>query len=145
MNTWPVRDVVEHISHLPNDSATAREQLGDLADWSQDAANTADLLDLATYWLNSEYAKWTLDPDDKAAKRERDRRKRDGIKPPPFPIIEPVAARPPSIAAQRRELYEQLMARYGQNGKPPVDEHGVPLTKGKHLVDSDSFDAALGI
>jgi len=140
-----VRDVLEHIGHLPNESATAREQLGDLADWSQDAANTADLLDLATYWLNSEYAKWTLDPDDKAAKRERERRKREGIKPPPIPIIEPVAARPPSVAAQYRARYEQLLARYGQNGQPRVDEDGVPLDGGKHLVSTDVFDAALGI
>lgn len=117
--------------------------MGDLADWSQDATNTADLLDLATYWLRSEYAKWTADPDDKKAKQERARRKREGIKPPPFPIIEPVAARPPSLAAEYRKAYEQLLSQYGDGTR--VDENGVPVTGGKHLVSSDAFDATFGI
>lgn len=59
----------------------------------RDSENLAMLVDRDDYWLNSEYANWIADPDDKDAQRERDRRKREGIKPPPLPVLPPVGKR----------------------------------------------------
>ncbi|MCJ0906226.1 hypothetical protein [Rhodococcus sp. ARC_M6] len=68
-----------------------------LAAEKRDSENIAMLVDRDDYWLNSEYANWVSDPDDKAAeaerKRERERRKREGIKPPPTPVLPPVGKR----------------------------------------------------
>lgn|GEM_PF-5806979 len=70
------------------------------------------LVDRDDYYLNSEYANWIADPDDKEAKQERERRKRAGIKPPPIPILPPVAKRAPKdlsvkvgeFLAKRKEI-----------------------------------------
>ncbi|MCQ4148672.1 hypothetical protein [Rhodococcus qingshengii] len=66
-----------------------------MASERRDSENLAMLVDRDDYWLNSEYASWTADPDDREAKAERDRRKKAGIKPPSFPILPPVAQRSP--------------------------------------------------
>ncbi|MDI9900260.1 hypothetical protein QM716_10375 [Rhodococcus sp. IEGM 1409] len=64
-----------------------------LAAEKRDSENLAMLVDRDDYWLNSEYASWIADPDDKEAQKERERRKREGIKPPPVPVLPPVAKR----------------------------------------------------
>ncbi len=46
-------------------------------------------LDRFDYFLRSEYASWITDPDDPEVKAERALRKRQGIKPPPQPLIPP--------------------------------------------------------
>jgi hypothetical protein len=107
------------------------------------ASNLAELVDLMHYWLHSEYAKWITDPEDPQVKAEADRRKRAGIKPPPMPLIMPVAHRPPSLAEQYRKQYEQLVSQYGDRPDAPLDPHNLP--KGKHWVSSELFDMALGI
>lgn len=83
-----------------------------LAAEKRDSENLAMLVDRDDYWLNSEYASWTSDPDDPEAKAERERRKRAGIKPPPLPILPPIACRGPAemaaaaadFVARRQEL-----------------------------------------
>lgn len=75
--------------------------------WSDQDENLAMLVDRLDYWLNSEYRSWVTDPDDPEVKRERARRKREGIKPPADPVIFPVAHRPPHVHAKlMRKLLE---------------------------------------
>lgn len=89
--------------------------------WSYTDENLAMLIDRLDYWLGSEYAQWTTDPDDQEVKRARAERKRSGKKPPPVPILTPVAKRPPEQAKAARELAEQ-MRDYYEN--PPVTKPG---------------------
>ncbi|MBX4168041.1 hypothetical protein K3M35_05090 [Rhodococcus sp. DMU2021] len=65
------------------------------------------LLDRDDYWLNSEYAQWTTDPNDPEVKRAREERK--NVKPPPHPIIAPVALRPKDMAEIRRKQYMEAL------------------------------------
>lgn len=89
-------------------------------------ANVARLVDVMEYWLDTEYARWTTDPTD--LKRQQARNRRDNIKPPPFPLIEPVAARPPSVHAEAVAMFEELAERFG-----------------RQAVTRAEFDAAMGI
>ena len=99
------------------------------------SANLADMVDLLSYWLNSEYAKWTYDPDDPANRRARAMEKRHGKpKPPPVPVIPPVAHRPPSVAQVYLQQYEELRAA-----------HAPAPSRVSELVTSDDFDRALGL
>lgn len=75
-----------------------------LDEWTATDENIARLVDREDYWLNSEYRSWTTDPDDPEVRDERTRRKLLGIKPPPAPILWPVAVRP-------AELQDELMER----------------------------------
>lgn len=103
------------------DLASMLEQAGEWETQSaRDSENLAMLVDRDDYWLNSEYASWTSDPDDPEAKRERARRKRDGIKPPPLPILPPVAMRPPELAAKRAEQYRGAMPKPAPVGADKV-------------------------
>lgn len=134
MNTWPASDFADAVKHLPPDSATHRAELGDLWDWNHLAANVADLVDLMTYWLHSEYAKWIHDPEDPATKRAEAERKRKKIKPPSEPLIQPVAHRPPSVAGKYAEQYLTRLSELGPSaGAEP------------RWMSSDAFDAALGL
>lgn len=74
--------------------------------WSHDDENLARLVDIESYRLHVDYARWTTTPEEARA-AARDRRR-----PPPVPIIEPVAARPPDVHAAAVAAYEQLVARY---------------------------------
>lgn len=98
------------------------------------AANLADLVDLMSYWLNNEYAKWTYDPDDPENRRAAAERKRRKVKPPPMPLIPPVAHRPPSVDEQYRKAFELLSEEFA-----PV------LEEGRTFMTSDAFDRALGL
>lgn len=104
----------------------AREEMGDLADWSKLAENVARLVDLTEYWLRSEYAKWTADEDEiKAARRNR-------RKPPPFPLVPPVAERPPSIQERLDAQYEAISSEFNVDRSP-------------RLVSDEEFDHLLGL
>lgn len=60
-----------------------------------------------SYWLYNEYARWTADPDDPEVKR------RKKTKPPPLPLVPPVAHRPPSVAAEYEQQFAGLVERFG--------------------------------
>lgn len=79
-------------------------------DWGHLAANVAQLVDLMSFWLNNEYAQWTADPDEvkKGPKR----------KPPPIPLVPPVAHRPPSVAAAYMQEFSQLAESLGVGEEP---------------------------
>lgn len=76
---------------------------------ARDSENLAMLLDRDDYWLNSEYSQWITDPDDPEVKAAREERKRSGTKPPPLPILAPVALRPKGIAEVRRRQYADAL------------------------------------
>lgn len=73
-----------------------------LDDWTHTDENIARLVDREDYWLNSEYRQWTTDPNDPEVKAARAERLRKGTKPPPLPVLFPVAARP-------RDLHDTLV------------------------------------
>lgn len=133
ITTWPAGDLTAAVKHLPQDSATQRAELGDRWDWGHMAANLAQLVDLWTFWLTSEYARWIHDPDDPETKRRERERKRQGIKPPPVPLVPPVAHRPPTVAAAYEEQYLHQVA-----------EHDQPRAV-KELVSSEEFDRIFGL
>jgi hypothetical protein len=123
--------MVALIKKLPRESQLAREELGDMADWGHMPENLARLVDLMTAWLNYEYANWTADPDQ--VEEERLKRKRAKMRPPPFPLIQPVASRPASL---HEELEEQYAEEAVQHQLPEVEA-------GPRMVDSDEFDAMI--
>lgn len=89
--------------------------------WSDQDENLAMLVDRLDYWLNSEYRSWITDPDDPEVKRERERRKREGIKPPADPVIFPVAHRPPRVQA---ELMKRLLEKQKEKETLAVKKDG---------------------
>lgn len=137
-------ELAELLEELPPDSATGRAELGDMAGWSMLASNVAELVDLMTHWLYAKHAEWTTDPEDPETKRRNEARKRAGYKPPPIPIIAPVAIRPPSLAAAYQRRYEELAAQFRD---PMVDvlTEGVEVRPGVRRVTSDMFTKALGV
>ena len=133
IQTWPAQDLSAAVQNLPPDSATHRSELGDMWDWNHLAANMATMVDLLAYWLQAEYAKWIHDPDDPEVKREQARRKREKIKPPPIPLVPPIAHRPPSVAEKYVADYLMQVSTYGAD--QPIDR-----TPGKRRIGSDEFD-----
>ena len=115
--------MVSKIRRLPPGSQLERQELGDLADWGHLAENVARLVDLVSAWLNYEYASWTADPDEVKAARRGKR------KPPPSPIVPPVAARPRSLHEQLAARHEEIVAQYS------------PDDPGPRLVSIEEFDA----
>ena len=93
--------------------------------------------------VHAEYAQWTTDPDDPQVKADRERRKKAGIKPPPFPIIPPVAFRPDSVAAEVNAAYDQMVSRFAERGlEQPIET--VPAFAGKRWVtDTNAIDRLL--
>lgn len=123
------------VRNLPPDSATGRAELGDRIDWGHLAANVAELVDLMNYQVNADYQQWVTDPDDPAVKADRDYRKKNKIKPPPVPLVPPVAFRPGSVAAEYREAFAELVAKY-EPTRTPLD--GLPTAPGRRWVTSTS-------
>jgi hypothetical protein len=119
------------VRKLPPDSATGRAELGDRWDWGHLAANVAELVDLMSFWLQQEYARWTVDPNDPEVKRAKK------TKPPPIPLVAPVAHRPPSVAAEYEEQFAGLVAAVG--AKPESARERAE----KRWVSSAEFDAAI--
>lgn len=126
---------------LPRGSALHHELAGDRVDWTHLAANVAGLFDLMSFWLHSEYARWTTDPDDPDYRRAVRERRRAGIKPPPFPIPPPVAHRPPSVATEYRQAYDELTELYG---RAPAGREVASRAESR-LVSSDEFDRIFGL
>ena len=87
--------------------------------WGPHEENTARLLEAQAYALDFAWADRTIDPDDPEVKAERARmRKR---KPPPHPIVPPVARRPAKFAEQRAAEYMAEIQRYAPPAQEPVD------------------------
>ncbi|MCK2199199.1 hypothetical protein [Corynebacterium callunae] len=98
-------------------------------EWSHTDENLALLVDRLDYWLGTEYAGWVTDPTDPEVKKAREEQKRSGHKPPPVPLIPPVAQRPPKQAkaaseqVQRlREFYESPPAESGESKLNALDK-----------------------
>lgn len=136
VDQWPAQQLVSLVRKLPVGSQLAREELGDQADWGYLAENVAQLVDVMYAWLNYEYANWTADPEEVEARRRK--QKRAGVKPPPFPLIQPVAARPPSLREQMLQQYDALAAEF----RSPADE-AEPV--GERMITSDEFDARMNL
>lgn len=99
---------------------------------ARDSENLAMLLDRDDYWLNSEYAQWTTDPDDPEVKAARAQRKRSGIKPPPRPLLAPIALRPREIAEVRAKQYMDAIA------------DRAPVSSGRKISTAADFARLLG-
>jgi len=65
------------------------------------------LVDRDDFGLNFEYSGAITDPDDPEVTAERAKLKRAGIKPPPQPLLRPIAQRDPGVTAS---MLEQLKA-----------------------------------
>lgn len=92
---------VERLVHLPT-SSLARH-LG--VNWSPHEENTALLYEVLHYWLGLEWIDRTLDPNDPEVRQRRADDARNRVKPPPYPLVPPVAVRPEDIADMRRAAY----------------------------------------
>lgn len=108
----PAAELVALIRKLPRESALAREESGAWADWDAHKENTARLLEIETYKLELAWIDRTLDPNDKDVKRDRLAAERAGIKPPPHPMVPPVAMRPHAIGEQRLQEYLDAIAKF---------------------------------
>lgn len=86
-------------------------------EWGYTDENIASLIDREDYWLNAEYQSWTTDPEDPEVKKAHEQRKRSGAKPPPKPIIYPIAQRPQHAAARRAK---ELLAQVAEVEKKPA-------------------------
>lgn len=103
-----------------------------LQHWGPHEENTALLLEAQHYALELAWADRTIDPNDPEAIKARRDAERAGVKPPPHPMIPPVAHRPPELAEQRLQQYvEQITA------------HRTPQRE-KVMVSLDEFDALIG-
>lgn len=92
------------------------------------------LIDRIDYTLNSEYYDRITDPDDPKLTAERARRESLGIKPPPIPLIPPVALRPDTFHRARLAVYEALVDQYrtpDDTGQLTVEQYmrlrGIPI------------------
>ncbi|WP_432845972.1 hypothetical protein ACQPXB_35865 [Amycolatopsis sp. CA-161197] len=132
----PALDLVAHVHRLTRiRDAALYDLLSDgLSHWGPHEENTALLLEAQSYALELSWVDRITDPDDPAVKRERAQAKRAGIKPPPHPLIPPIAHRPDSVAEQRLREYLDAVARY-QTGPPPDVRH----------LTSVEFDRELGL
>lgn len=93
------------VAALLDDSATRDAQS------ARDSENLAMLVDRLNFGLNLDYVEAVTDPEDPQVKRDRLERKKRGIKPPPLPLLAPIAQRDPVITAE-------LVARYRDANKP---------------------------
>lgn len=85
-----------------------------------------------SFWLHQDYVRWTTDPDDPQVKQAKK------TKPPPIPLIPPVAHRPPSVAAEYEQQHAGLVELVGAAKPGSARERA-----GKRWVTSDEFDAAI--
>jgi len=130
----PAVDFVALVQQLVSTPGTAlrRHLLGDSAAWGPHEENTARLLDLTEHEVQTSWTDRITDPDDPEVKRERAEAKRRGQKPPPSPLILPVALRPEKVAEQRFTEYVEAAAKLAP-------------TRVKESVSTSEFDAALGL
>lgn len=123
-------DLVSLIRKLPKESALAREEAGAWGDWDAHKENTARLLEIEAYKLELAWIDRTTDPDDKDVRLARLEAERAGIKPPPHPMIPPIAMRPAELSEQRLREYLEGAAAFN-----PVIE--------PRLVGTDEFEELL--
>jgi hypothetical protein len=112
-----------------DDCAALIEDLHErIAQEMRDSENLAMLVDRKDFDLTFDYVNAVHDPDDPEAKKAREERKQQGIKPPPMPIIRPVAHRRPEITAA---LVEACVEREREANEPvpPKGADGKPLSK----------------
>lgn len=112
--TMPFPDVAALI-----DDAGARD-----AQRARDSENLAMLVDRTDFDVNFDYIGAVTDPEDPEVARERALRKKHGIKPPPLPILAPVAQRDPKFTAE-------LIGRYRAAQQP----YQIPEDKPKNTLD----------
>lgn len=86
-------------------------------EWGPHEENTARLLDTRSYALDLQWADRTIDPNDPEVVRAR--RAMRHRKPPPHPIIPPVALRPERVMRQRIEEYAAALEEL-EPAKPKV-------------------------
>lgn len=108
MREWDYRDVAIHLDDLAEHEAQK----------ARDSENLAMLVDRDDFELNFDYTNAVTDPDDPEVKAKREQRERLGIKPPPLPILRPVAHRKPEITAEMVTQYREAVAEY----QPPQDK-----------------------
>ncbi|WP_410633378.1 hypothetical protein [Amycolatopsis sp. cmx-4-83] len=132
----PAVDLVAYVHRLTRiRDAALYDLLSDgLTHWGPHEENTALLLEAQAYKLELAWSDRITDPDDPKLKRERAQAKKAGIKPPPHPLIPPVAHRPDSLAEQRLREYIDAVECYRAGPAPEV----------KHLS-SREFDRAMGL
>ncbi len=101
----PCQDFAAHVLRLGKIRGSALRHLilGDHAEWGADEENRARLLEVESYRLDLQWIDRTTDHDDPAVKRDMLIAKREGVKPPPRPIIPPAALRPNDLAEQRMQ------------------------------------------
>lgn len=102
------------------------------ADWDAHKENTARLLEIEAYKLELAWIDRTTDPDDKEVRRARLEAERSGIKPPPHPMIPPVAMRPVELREQRLQEYLDIVAAHNSG-------------RDAQLVGTDEFEDRLGL
>lgn len=125
--------MVRQAIHTPG-SALNRAAAGG---WGWHEENTARLYEALNYWLELAWIDRTTDPDDPEVKRDRIEAKRAGIKPPPHPLIPPVALRPSEVADERFQAYLEEVGHYQTKRQ---EQQG-----GKRQVSSDEFDRIMGL
>ncbi|HEY3483326.1 MAG TPA: hypothetical protein VGL02_31005 [Streptomyces sp.] len=108
-----------HVRRLPAIEESALAALLGV-NWSPHMENTARLYEVLAYRLDLEWADRTADPDDREVKRRRAEDKRRGVKPPPRPLIPPVALRPVDLAQQRLDAYLAEVAKYAAPARERV-------------------------
>ena len=85
----------------------------------------AMFLDRFDFFLNSEYASWTADPkDEKQRKADAEKRRRDGHKTPPTPLLFPVALRPEDIRKARMDQYQKQVEEFKPAKKLEIPADG---------------------
>lgn len=70
------------------------------------------LVDRDDFGLNFDYSGAITDPEDPEVKADRAKLKRAGIKPPPQPLLRPVAQRDPGVTASMLEQLKVEAAKY---------------------------------
>jgi hypothetical protein len=128
----PAVDLVALIRQLPGDSRLAHSETDG---WGPVEENHARLVDLAYHQAELEHLARTVDPDDPEIRRQRAEAKRRGVKPPPHPIVAPVAARPVRIAERMWAEYHAELEQYSL-GSPEQQST---------LISLDEFERARGI
>ncbi|WP_116206223.1 hypothetical protein [Amycolatopsis circi] len=134
--TMPAADLAAFVRRLVRIPTSALADLlsdGEAA-WGPHEENTARLLEAQDYALQLTWNDRTIDPDDPELRKERAIAKRNGFKPPPFPMIPPSALRPPKLAQARVDAYLAEVHRYQNPPKPEADV--IPL---------DEWERAKGI
>lgn len=94
-----------------------RQSGDDTSSWTVQDENIAMLVDRIDFLVNLEYADKTTDPNDPEVKRRLQQNKRNNVKPAPFPIYPPVAARPQEVFDLAQARYEALLEQYGSPGR----------------------------